>query len=58
MMIFTKEMNKDYYEKILLKILAAENELDDFFIKKTIEIIQNMNYLDTVLIITFTQRSS
>jgi len=48
---------KSYYDKILLKIIDSKNEIDDVFIKGIVEVVQNINYLDAILDVTFSQSS-
>lgn len=44
---------KDYYSSILEKIIASNNNLDDFVIKQIVNVVQNINYIDLTLDIYF-----
>lgn len=45
---------KDYYHTIFQKFIEAENELDDLVIKNIINVVQEMNYVDLLLIVSMT----
>lgn len=47
---------KDYYQIILLKLIDASNELDEYFIKNIADVIQEMNYIDLLLAVTIAKK--
>jgi len=47
---------KDYYQIILLKLIDARNELDDYFIKNIADVVQEINYIDLLLSVTLAKK--
>lgn len=43
---------KDYYHNIFSKFIEAKNEIDDLVIKNIIDVVQQINYVDMVLLVT------
>jgi len=46
---------KDYYHSIFVKFIEARNDFDDLVIKNIIDVVQQMNYIDMILLTTTDQ---